>query len=236
MRQLTGFARVPLEPGASGRRAVPRARRPDRVHRPRPATGSSSPGTSRCCVGTSAADLPCRGTVRLTGAAARGRPRPAAGHAGASSAPAGRGRQEDQIVGAQGPAYDAGHRRRLGRRVGRDGLQGGQRPQPTSRRRPARGCRDRCCSSTTTSAGDRRRPAAPRTATVELTFARRPQRATPSRSIQGVAGRRRRRSASPSPSACDRRSRGGPTAGAAARGPATWSPPGAGPSSPSPAT
>jgi hypothetical protein len=64
--QLTGFARVRLEPGAA---AVVRFC----VHADRTAfTGRDlrrvvEPGDVEVLVGTSAADLPCRGTVRLTG-------------------------------------------------------------------------------------------------------------------------------------------------------------------------
>ncbi|MFF0326378.1 glycoside hydrolase family 3 N-terminal domain-containing protein [Nonomuraea angiospora] len=68
VRQLTGFARVRLEPGASARVTF-------RVHADRTAfTGRDlrrivEPGDIEVLVGTSAADLPCRGTVRLTGPA-----------------------------------------------------------------------------------------------------------------------------------------------------------------------
>ena len=47
VRQLTGFARVRAGAGRRRRRAFRRARRPDRVHRPRPASASSSPASSR---------------------------------------------------------------------------------------------------------------------------------------------------------------------------------------------
>ncbi|QFY11907.1 glycosyl hydrolase [Nonomuraea phyllanthi] len=66
VRQLAGFARVFLEPGA-------RARVTFLVHADRTAfTGRDlrrivEPGEVEVLVGTSAADLPCRGTVRLTG-------------------------------------------------------------------------------------------------------------------------------------------------------------------------
>ena len=46
-RQLIGFARVTLDAGRGRRRPVPRARRPHRLHRAGPASGSSSPATSR---------------------------------------------------------------------------------------------------------------------------------------------------------------------------------------------
>jgi beta-xylosidase len=66
VRQLTGFARVPLEPGeAKDVRFL--------VHTDRTAfTGRDltrivEPGEIEILAGTSAADLPCRGTVRLTG-------------------------------------------------------------------------------------------------------------------------------------------------------------------------
>ncbi|MEV4111762.1 glycoside hydrolase family 3 N-terminal domain-containing protein [Nonomuraea sp. NPDC049695] len=66
VRQLTGFARVRLEPGASARVTF-------QVHADRTAfTGRDlrrivEPGEIEVFVGTSAADLPCWGTVRLTG-------------------------------------------------------------------------------------------------------------------------------------------------------------------------
>ena len=66
VRQLTGFARVTLEPGAAVQVQF-------RVHADRTAfTGRElqrivEPGDVEVLVGTSAADLPCRGTVRLTG-------------------------------------------------------------------------------------------------------------------------------------------------------------------------
>ena len=67
VRQLAGFARVRLEPGAGADVEF-------RVHADRTAfTGRDltrivEPGEVEVLVGTSAADLPCRGTVRLTGA------------------------------------------------------------------------------------------------------------------------------------------------------------------------
>ncbi|MDP4502139.1 glycoside hydrolase family 3 N-terminal domain-containing protein [Nonomuraea turcica] len=67
VRQLTGFARVPLEPGGETRVSF-------RVHADRTAfTGRDlrrivEPGDVEVFVGRSAADLPCRGVVRLTGA------------------------------------------------------------------------------------------------------------------------------------------------------------------------
>ncbi|MFI7421258.1 glycoside hydrolase family 3 N-terminal domain-containing protein [Nonomuraea sp. NPDC049684] len=66
VKQLTGFARVHLEPGASRRVSF-------LVHTDRTAfTGRDlrrvvEPGDVEVLVGTSAADLPCRGVVRLTG-------------------------------------------------------------------------------------------------------------------------------------------------------------------------
>ncbi|RVX38600.1 beta-glucosidase [Nonomuraea polychroma] len=66
VRQLTGFARVPLEPGADARVSF-------RVHADRTAfTGRDlrrivEPGDVEVLVGRSAADLPCQGAVRLTG-------------------------------------------------------------------------------------------------------------------------------------------------------------------------
>ncbi|TDD34523.1 glycosyl hydrolase [Nonomuraea terrae] len=66
VRQLTGFARVRLEPGESTRVRF-------LVHADRTAfTGRDlrriiEPGDVEVLVGTSAADLPCRGVVRLTG-------------------------------------------------------------------------------------------------------------------------------------------------------------------------
>ncbi|MFI7639338.1 glycoside hydrolase family 3 N-terminal domain-containing protein [Nonomuraea sp. NPDC049400] len=66
VRQLTGFARVRLEPGTSARVTF-------RVHADRTAfTGRDlrrivEPGDIEVLVGTSAADLPCQGLVRLTG-------------------------------------------------------------------------------------------------------------------------------------------------------------------------
>lgn len=66
VRQLAGFARVPLEPGAGARVEFS-------VHADRTAfTGRDlrrivEPGEMEVMVGTSAADLPCRGSLRLTG-------------------------------------------------------------------------------------------------------------------------------------------------------------------------
>jgi hypothetical protein len=66
VRQLTGFARVQLEPGTSTDVRF-------HVHADRTAfTGRDlrrivEPGDIEVLVGTSAADLPCRGSVRLTG-------------------------------------------------------------------------------------------------------------------------------------------------------------------------
>ena len=66
VRQLAGFARVPLEPGAAADVRF-------RVHADRTAfTGRDlrrivEPGEIEVLVGTSAADLPCRARVRLTG-------------------------------------------------------------------------------------------------------------------------------------------------------------------------
>lgn len=68
VRQLTGYARVRLEPGESTRVSFA-------VHADRTAfTGRDlrrvvEPGEIEVLAGTSAADLPCRGTVRLTGPA-----------------------------------------------------------------------------------------------------------------------------------------------------------------------
>ncbi|PRX67337.1 beta-glucosidase-like glycosyl hydrolase [Nonomuraea fuscirosea] len=68
VRQLTGYARVRLEPGESTRVSFG-------VHADRTAfTGRDlrrvvEPGDIEVLAGTSAADLPCRGTVRLTGPA-----------------------------------------------------------------------------------------------------------------------------------------------------------------------
>ena len=65
-RQLVGFARVPLAPGAAADVRF-------RLHADRTAfTGRDlrrivEPGEIEILVGTSAADLPCRDTVRLTG-------------------------------------------------------------------------------------------------------------------------------------------------------------------------
>jgi beta-glucosidase len=65
-RQLVGFARVPLAPGAAADVRF-------RLHADRTAfTGRDlrrivEPGDVEVLVGTSAADLPCRGNVRLTG-------------------------------------------------------------------------------------------------------------------------------------------------------------------------
>ena len=84
---------------------------------------SSSRGTSRCCVGTSAADLPCRGTVRLTGPLRVVGARPPTGHAGGRGPPhrvlAPRVGRNDAVPVLQ-TGGDAGHGRGLGRRVGRD--------------------------------------------------------------------------------------------------------------------
>jgi hypothetical protein len=66
VRQLVGFSRVRLEPGTATQVQF-------RVHADRTAfTGRQlqrivEPGDIEVLVGTSAADLPCRATVRLTG-------------------------------------------------------------------------------------------------------------------------------------------------------------------------
>jgi beta-glucosidase len=66
VKQLAGFARVDLEPGAGATVSF-------RVHADRTAfTGRElerivEPGDLEVLVGTSAEDLPCRGTVRLIG-------------------------------------------------------------------------------------------------------------------------------------------------------------------------
>jgi beta-glucosidase len=66
VRQLAGFARVPLDPGAAADVHF-------RVHADRTAYTNRDlvrvvePGDLEVLVGTSAADLPCRATVRLTG-------------------------------------------------------------------------------------------------------------------------------------------------------------------------
>ena len=66
MKQLTGFARVALEPGEAADVRFS-------VHADRTAyTGPAAerivePGDIEVLVGTSAADLPCRATIRLTG-------------------------------------------------------------------------------------------------------------------------------------------------------------------------
>jgi beta-glucosidase len=66
VKQLTGFARVSLEPGAATDVTF-------HVHADRTAyTGPElrrvvEPGDVEVMVGTSSANLPCRGTVRLTG-------------------------------------------------------------------------------------------------------------------------------------------------------------------------
>jgi beta-glucosidase len=66
VKQLTGFARVGVEPGAGATVSF-------RVHADRTAfTGRQltrivEPGDLEVLVGTSAANLPCRGAVRLTG-------------------------------------------------------------------------------------------------------------------------------------------------------------------------
>ena len=66
MRQLTGFARVGLAPGQAVDVTF-------RVHADRTAYTNRElqrivePGDIEVLVGTSAADLPCRGRVRLTG-------------------------------------------------------------------------------------------------------------------------------------------------------------------------
>ena len=81
VKQLAGFARVGLAPGEGAdvrflvhadRTAYPN-RKFERI---------VEPGDIEVMVGTSAADLPCRGRVRLTGSSAGGRPRPPARHPG----------------------------------------------------------------------------------------------------------------------------------------------------------
>jgi beta-glucosidase-like glycosyl hydrolase len=68
VRQLTGFARVPLEPGAAADVQF-------RVHADRTAFTDRAlrqvvePGDVEVVVGTSAAELPCRARIRLAGAA-----------------------------------------------------------------------------------------------------------------------------------------------------------------------
>jgi beta-glucosidase len=68
VKQLAGFARVPLEPGQAAEVSF-------RVHADRTAFVGRSmervvePGDIDILVGTSAADLPCRGKVRLIGPA-----------------------------------------------------------------------------------------------------------------------------------------------------------------------
>ena len=67
-----GEAAGRIRPGRAGRRrggarSVPRACRPDSPTPNATSTASSSPATWRSCSGTSAADLPCRTTVRVTG-------------------------------------------------------------------------------------------------------------------------------------------------------------------------
>ena len=67
VKQLTGFARVRLEPGAANEVSF-------RVHADRTAFTNRDlqrvvePGEIEVLIGTSAGDLPCRGRVRLTGA------------------------------------------------------------------------------------------------------------------------------------------------------------------------
>jgi beta-glucosidase-like glycosyl hydrolase len=66
VRQLTGFARVPLEPGEA--KDVRFTVHTDRTaFTGRDLTTIVEPGEIEIQVGTSAADLPCRGSVRLTG-------------------------------------------------------------------------------------------------------------------------------------------------------------------------
>ena len=175
VRQLAGLRPGPARAGRAGRRAVPGARRPDRVHRSRPARGSSSPETSRCMVGTSAPDLPCRATVRLTG--------PTCGWSGTTAdwtprsidaryeRPGGcepERRERRTVAPVAGRACDPGHRRGLRRRVGRHGLQGGQRSQRRRAGDPCAGA-GRCWSEHEYVAprGRRLGPAQP---TVELVF------------------------------------------------------------------
>ena len=66
VRQLTGFARVPLEPGEA--KDVTFTVHTDRTSfTGRDLTRIVEPGEIEILAGTSATDLPCRGTVRLTG-------------------------------------------------------------------------------------------------------------------------------------------------------------------------
>jgi Fibronectin type III-like domain len=66
VRQLTGFARVRLEPGASALATftVPADRT---AFTGRDLRRIVEPGDLEVLVGTSASDLPCRGHIRLTG-------------------------------------------------------------------------------------------------------------------------------------------------------------------------
>ena len=79
VRQLAGFARVAAGAGRGRRRRVPRARRPDRLHRPGPAAdrrAGRDRGAGRHLGGRPAVPR----TVRLTGPGAHGGRRPPAGH------------------------------------------------------------------------------------------------------------------------------------------------------------
>ena len=228
VRQLAGFARVPLEPGEADDVRF-------RLHADRTAFTGRDAGAHRRAGRRRGARRHVRGRPAVPRhrpahrAAARGRPRPAAGHAGASSAAARAGRREavvaprDRRTTLATVAASAGVSVATVSKVVNGRADVGA-DDPGAGRVPA-------ASSTTTSGGDRPPAGGAATATVELIFAGDAQRATPSRSSR-ASSTPGRRSASPSPSACDRRGRGGPTASASARGPATWSPPGAGRSSP----
>ena len=220
-------------PGCRSSRARPR----DvtfRVHADRTAfTGrdlrarSSSPARSRCCVGTSAADLPCRGT-RPADRAAAGGGRTTAGWSPRWTLQPARRRR---VGGGRGVGASARSGRATLATVAASAgvsvatvskvLNGRADVAPATRARV-----QTCCEQHDYVGRRGAGPAQRRPATVELVFARRAQRLL-HRDHPGRAGRRRPRRASPSRSAS---ARAAPRVG---RGPirrpgrATWSPPAA---------
>ena len=136
-RQLVGFARVPLEPGAAADVRF-------RLHADRTAFTGRGPAPDRgagrieILVGTSAADLPCRDTVRLTGPLREvGADRQLVTPVDVERA---RRRVEEDNVSTSGarPRH-AGHGRRVRRGVRGDRVQGAQRPRRRRRHHPGAG-------------------------------------------------------------------------------------------------
>ena len=233
VQQLTGFARVSLEPGAGRGRALHRARRPHRLHRPRTCGASSSRATWRSWSAPRRPTCRCRATVAAhRPACASWRPRPAADHAGRVVHPAPGARaasavEEDVRRARRGRAGHAGHRRRLGRRVGRHGVEGPQRPHATSPPATRARVQDLLARARATSAGASSQVDAQ--PTVELVFHGRARRRTRPRSSRACWTR------PPSSASRGRRQRPGrERAGRSglAPGPGTWPRPAGAPSSP----